>query len=322
MAAILGIILTILKIIGIVLLSVLGLVLVIVLLILFVPFRYELYGSFKDNKPKLSGKVTYLLRCVRATYLTDLKKSKLTVKVLCFTIIGGKPKKKKTKSEPVKKEPARKKNVGYEVVEDEAVEEEPVITITDEKESIIEVSDEKEPEIEIKEEKPEIDPKEDKRPQEKKPQEKKPQEKKPKEKKSKEKKPQKSKNSRKKNDKDGIIYKVKAYVNLIKENKSVIDFVLKNIGRLLKGILPNSHVINVKLGLDDPAMLGEIMGGIAVFSAFTNIKVNFVPDFDNKVFEGNLKFKGKIKIVSILYYGLKIYFNKKVKKLIKDFKNV
>lgn len=307
MAAILGIILTILKIIGIVLLSVLGLVLVIVLLILFVPFRYELYGSFKDNKPKLSGKVTYLLRCVRATYLTDLKKSKLTVKVLCFTIIGGKPKRKRTKSEPVKKEPARKKNVGYEVVEDEAVEEEPVITIMDENE----------PEIEIKEEKPEIDPKEDKKPQEKKPQEKK-----PKEKKSKEKKPQKSKNSRKKNDKDGIIYKVKAYVNLIKENKSVIDFVLKNIGRLLKGILPNSHVINVKLGLDDPAMLGEIMGGIAVFSAFTNIKVNFVPDFDNKVFEGNLKFKGKIRIVSILYYGLKIYFNKKVKKLIKDFKNV
>ena len=57
----LAIFLTILKVIGIILLFVIGLILLLLLIILFVPVRYSAKGSYKENKPLIRLRVSYLL---------------------------------------------------------------------------------------------------------------------------------------------------------------------------------------------------------------------------------------------------------------------
>ena len=122
-------------------------------------------------------------------------------------------------------------------------------------------------------------------------------------------------------DSDGIIDKVKSIVSLIKENRGVIDFVMRQLKLLFKHIMPGSHTISIKLGLDDPALLGEIVGGIAVFRAMTGIVINITPVWDDKVFEAELDFKGRIILGRVLYIAARVYFNKEVKKIIKTIKN-
>lgn len=122
-------------------------------------------------------------------------------------------------------------------------------------------------------------------------------------------------------DSDGIIDKVKSIVSLIKENRGVIDFVMRQLKLLFKHIMPGSHTISIKLGLDDPALLGEIVGGIAVFRAMTGIVINITPVWDDKIFEAELDFKGRIILGRVLYIAARVYFNKEVKKIIKTIKN-
>jgi hypothetical protein len=57
----LAIFLTVLKIIGIMLLCVIGFILLLLLIILFVPVRYSAKGSYKEKKPQIRLRVSYLL---------------------------------------------------------------------------------------------------------------------------------------------------------------------------------------------------------------------------------------------------------------------
>ena len=63
-----AIFLKILAIIGIVLLSILGIIILVLLLVLFVPVRYKAEGAFKDNKPSLVAKASWLLHIVSVRY--------------------------------------------------------------------------------------------------------------------------------------------------------------------------------------------------------------------------------------------------------------
>ena len=68
----------------------------------------------------------------------------------------------------------------------------------------------------------------------------------------------------------GIIDNIKTVTELLKENKSVLTFIFRQIKLLFRHVLPGSHVIDIRLGLDDPAMLGEILGAAAVVSKFNS----------------------------------------------------
>lgn len=57
----LQVLLTILKIIGIILLCILGSILVLLFIILFVPVRYKAFGSYKDRIPNVKVRISYLL---------------------------------------------------------------------------------------------------------------------------------------------------------------------------------------------------------------------------------------------------------------------
>ncbi len=116
--------------------------------------------------------------------------------------------------------------------------------------------------------------------------------------------------------------KIKAGAALLKENRHVLDFVFRQLKLLFKHILPGSHVVNIRLGLDDPALLGEILGGAAVLRAMTGLVINITPVWDEKVFEAQADLKGRIILGRVLFIAARVYFNKEVKKFIKAVKNI
>ena len=63
---IIGVLLTILKVLGIILLSILGLLLIIILLFLFVPFVYKIRVKYVGKQLEADGEVSFLFRLLRA----------------------------------------------------------------------------------------------------------------------------------------------------------------------------------------------------------------------------------------------------------------
>ena len=295
----LKILLCILKIIGIVLLVVVGIVLLILCLLLFVPIRYRVHASFY-GKPRVSAHVTYLLRLLHVNFELDGQESELKIKLFGHNIPDG----KKTDDKKTADSPGQN---------DSTVNEAEMFCKTDtftkskktiEAEASSGHKERKESGISHAGKSRKADkPKNSGKPE------------------SLHDKKSDKKTEVSDSDSDGIIDKVKSIVSLIKENRGVIDFVMRQLKLLFKHIMPGSHTISIKLGLDDPALLGEIVGGIAVFRAMTGIVINITPVWDDKIFEAELDFKGRIILGRVLYIAARVYFNKEVKKIIKTIKN-
>lgn len=357
---VLKVLLLILKILGITILAILGLILLLLCLILFVPIRYTIEGSYYD-KIKLEAKVSYLLKLVRARFVLEGKDKDLKIKVLWFTINGEKKAKKEKKSkskstavkedkdtkiskdvlleqrvdkleaeikqetlerqaitnEEITKQPVNDEPVKDESVKDEPVKDEPENDKPDKDELVKEQSAQEEPSTQEQLIREDQFVQEDQQSQEVK-SKKKTKKDKPKKEKNKKEKVKKSKPKKEKG--ESIFDKIKKGVAFLKDNKKTFDFILKKLKKLLKHILPGSHVINLHLGLGDPGTLGEIIGAVSVVRAMTNLIINVNPDFENKVIEGNFRFKGKIRLGTVLFIGISVYFNKDVKKLINMFK--
>lgn len=85
---IIGVLLTILKVLGIILLSILGLLLIIILLFLFVPFVYKIRVKYVGKQLEADGEVSFLFRLLRAraTYKEELS---YEAKAAFFTLISS-----------------------------------------------------------------------------------------------------------------------------------------------------------------------------------------------------------------------------------------
>ncbi len=328
----LKILLCILKIIGIILLTVVGIVLLILCLLLFVPIRYRVHASFY-GKPRVSAHVTYLLRLLHVNFELDGKESALKIKLFGHNISDDKKTDDKVTTDSPEQNDSTVKEEHDDVKAGKVVE---TGEASDGSEADGICKSEKVNEAETfgkadtlakskKAIKAEASAGHKDQPDSGSSHA---------EKSRKADKPKNSgkpeslldKKSDKKTEVSGsdsgrTIDKVKSIVSLIKENRGVIDFVMRQLKLLFKHIMPGSHTISIKLGLDDPALLGEIVGGIAVFRAMTRIVINITPVWDDKVFEAELDFKGRIILGRVLYIAARVYFNKEVKKIIKTIKN-
>ena len=123
----LHILLTILKVIGIILLVILALIIALILIVLFVPVRYRIHVRKEDSPLEAKGTFTWLLKLLRVEVRYRNKKGRADIKVLFFTIKSiripageGHPQEKPHTGESSgKKEPAK-------AAEPERPEEEPV----------------------------------------------------------------------------------------------------------------------------------------------------------------------------------------------------
>lgn len=93
---ILIIILSILKIIGLILLYALLIIITVTIIILFIPIRYSIYVEQKENNDTIAKvKASYFLRFLSCYYDYHDKNTSFKIKLLGFTVLGNKQKKEK-----------------------------------------------------------------------------------------------------------------------------------------------------------------------------------------------------------------------------------
>ena len=306
-------ILTILKVIGIVLLSLLGLILLLAILALVLPVRYRLACNAEEgSRPTALLKISYFIGLfrARADYTDALY---IKVKVLFFTIFQMKiPDKEEDEGEEYdlseldealealdddEEEPVMSEDIPEADAEDdtEATEDEPENDESDEPEISDEISEE---EARDESEEP-VEPEE-------------------------------SAYDKIRSKIDEICDKIKRarseiryYRNLYNSNeaKNALFVIKKRLMRILKKLMPRRAHADVIFGFDSPDLTGKVYGIYTLFAKRFDKTSKVDPDFDRKVFEGNIYCKGHFNAWCILWNGLAIILNKNVRKIYKSFKH-
>lgn len=276
----------VLKIIGIVLLSAIGLVLLILALVLFVPIRYRVKADY-DEKLLAEVKVSYLLHIV--TFLLEYDGENLTKKLKLFGIKFSKRKRKSDKN----------------------VIKEPQYTLEGFDEDDFKIEDPQTETYVFNGEDDEEEPKKgffaklkeyllyiydfikgfnDK---------------------------VKQFFDKLKKIKDNIVY----YIDLIssEHTKETLKYAMGIVLKILKAIKPRKINGTFRFGFEDPETTGKLLSVLAIAYPLIGNAISIQPEFDEQIIQGNVFMKGRIFIIALLIHGWKLYFNKDIRKVIKEF---
>ncbi len=118
------------------------------------------------------------------------------------------------------------------------------------------------------------------------------------------------------------IKKICKNINDLKEfisddnTKEVFSFLKEEALLLLKHIRPRSIKGYVHFGFDDPSYTGNLLGLIYMILRGSPKEFRINPDFENKVFDGEIHAKGRIQCYLLLIIGIRLYKNDKLKLLL------
>lgn len=117
--------------------------------------------------------------------------------------------------------------------------------------------------------------------------------------------------------KDNIVY----YIDLIssEHTKKTLKYALDIILKILKAIKPRKFKGSVRFGFEDPETCGKVLSILAILYPFIENVISITPEFDEQILQGNLFMKGRIFIITLLIQGWKLYFNKDIRKVVKEF---
>lgn len=308
----LHIILTILKIIGIILLIIIGLVLLICACILFVPVRYNARITYKD-KPVIKAQMTYLLHIVSAKYLREGGEGNISLRIFGFhTHFFDKDKKikdKKYEEDTRMFEEMSEKINGFE---------------TSVKETKAEGVETSEPDSRTENSGSEADSVKGQDNDEDNP-------------------VRRNVAGRIKAKLKNIIHNFKEIIRKFKyrfkticgtikrvyknikdfkrficdeRTKMALSFAKGEAVKLIRHIKPKKVKGYLVFGFDDPSYTGKTLGLIYMFSRGTRKNFQIKPDFENKVLETDVYVKGRIQVYYLLIIAYRFYKNKNFREVL------
>lgn len=118
--------------------------------------------------------------------------------------------------------------------------------------------------------------------------------------------------------------KTKQYKQFIwaPHTKRAWGVVKKNLIKLLKHAGPRKIKGFLIYGTGDPASTGQQLGYMSIALPLYYNKIEITPDFSQKILEGEVFIKGRLRVFNILIYACKVVFNKYVKRTIRHFKKI
>ena len=351
-----SVILTILKILGLILLILLGILILVVCLVLFIPVRYRIEGDYQSSKATVSSRVTWLLHFVSARILMEYENAfslHIAVRVLGIPIFDNKKKaakKKKKESKEADYNPEEPSPDGTDTEIQAASTDNSGNSESNNEESAswqrsdleelelegTKVRETKGEESEILESKileseileTEIEEAE-----------------------IKEVEIEESKNEADKKslfEKLYIIFgkfmqfieniqytfhklcdtivkirdNLNYYLDLLQKQSTTraIGTCKTQLMRIAKSLSPQKFQVNLHLGFEDPAVLGEILAVWGMLYPFHQGRIDIVPEFGQTILEGDILLKGKISLFVYLKVALILFFDKNIKQLIKQIK--
>lgn len=124
-----------------------------------------------------------------------------------------------------------------------------------------------------------------------------------------------------------IVRKIKKKVQSVQDlvdilrsdaGKAFICIVKENVIHLWKQIHPRRMRGKVIFGTGDPCSTGELLGVLALFYAWYGNGVQIIPDFEQKRIEGNVSFRGRIRMITLICIAWRIIKKKDGRKLLHE----
>lgn len=312
----LTIFLTILKIIGILLLVVIGLLILGILAILFVPLRYDGKISYNDKNQCVATQITWLFRliCIEGGYQ---EKVYARARLLWFTLWKWKADEKENDKEDhlesadyseeeldrlleersqkeESKEETKEETKEAKVIEEKLDEPDAEENLTEVQPTEIELTEAEPKEVELNEaESNEAE--------------------------SKEKKPKKIQFQQI----GKRIKEIKEKIKHIKEMASdqrihrAILLLIDGAWKMVRHSLPRKIKGRAKFGFEDPSTTGQILTYVSLLYPCYAKSVELVPMFTEKVIDLDLYFRGRVRLFSLIWICVKIWFDRNFRYLYK-----
>ncbi len=305
----LHIILYILKIIGIILLVILGLLLLMLLAVLFVPLRYKFNVRVKDEELYFDGTISWLLHLIHGRIKKDEGEFQIWLRILAIKVFDSQKmdKRRKAKQEESKKPSHRDVDLSEEITDKEPP-----------KESSKEPHKEPPKAEKIVEEYIEFE----------------------------EKLSFMGKINNKiqniidkikkvlKNIKDKIINFFKKIFDIRRKTILLVEFIRDEINKkgfkvvyeslkgILKHLMPTDLELELLFGTGDPCTTGQTLGVLSILYSLYGDHIEIRADFEQKIIEGRLDVKGRIRLVRLIIIVIKLISNKRFKELNNNFKTL
>jgi len=77
-------------------------------------------------------------------------------------------------------------------------------------------------------------------------------------------------------------------------------------------------LVDLEIGLEDPALTGYIAGAASIIFVLTQRKIHIVPNFTEQLIQGQVKIKGRLYLFQVIYYIIRVIIDKRVRRLIKE----
>ena len=117
----------------------------------------------------------------------------------------------------------------------------------------------------------------------------------------------------------GFYDKIKRWRTLWNEESTLaaLHFLTEKGRKLIRHVLPRKIRGSITFGCEDPALTGQILGAVAIAYPLYGKGVAVYPRFEEKILEGQLQMKGRIVVACLLWQAWKIYRNPDVRKTLK-----
>ncbi len=120
----------------------------------------------------------------------------------------------------------------------------------------------------------------------------------------------------------GIKEKIQYYINILQEQdtKDVFTHCKVRLGKIFKSIRPRKLFFRGTMGFSSPDTTGYLYGGYCMISSYLGKNVILTPDFDREIIDITGSLKGHITVFVLLWNGIRIYFDKRLMRLIAKLK--
>lgn len=106
-----------------------------------------------------------------------------------------------------------------------------------------------------------------------------------------------------------------------KENQDTIKLILRQLKALLRHVLPRKVKGSVTFGFEDPYRTGQVLSAASIFYAWYGKQIDITPVFDEAILEAEGTMVGRIRVGTLLVLGLRILINKNFRVLLKRWRN-
>ncbi len=122
----------------------------------------------------------------------------------------------------------------------------------------------------------------------------------------------------------GICGKIAAWIGFLSDEQvgHTIGELKRTFRLLLRHIGPRRAKGKITFGFEDPSQTGLVLGAASVFFPVYGGKVILNPDFEEKVLDGDLEMRGRIRLGYLVYLALRLILDRDVRGSYQKFKDV